>query len=96
MTGMNCCGNSEPVRGTEFVLSLCYLYEEAVRQNLAGLAEVLGDAIDKGRECVALEMETEEEMNVLRQHFVLRGFSRLSRRGQDRFLQKLESFGEEV
>lgn len=74
-----------------FIPSLCYLYQEALRQNLQELAAVIQRAIEQGEHAIHMDGSlSTDSADVLRQFYVLRGFCALNEAQKNLFLREIE------
>jgi predicted GNAT family N-acyltransferase len=72
------------------ITSLCYLHQEAVKNNDLDIAELLGDTIEAMQNKISNQSLSNTCQNWLQQFYLLRGFQALSFEQKQVFLREIE------
>lgn len=76
--------------------SLCFLYQEAARENAQELASILETAVEEVQLLDSKATYSKETTGLLKQFIVLRGFQKMSQEQKELFIRQVEGFEQNV
>ena len=74
------------------IMSLCYLHQEALKENRQELAGVIQTAIEQSEQVIPASLSlSRDSKDLLKQFYVLRAFQELDAVQKELFIRKIES-----